>query len=89
MKVRLTRRVESTGRRLHQQIFQRLPGRRYYGGQDNTDQVEQLAIDRAKKLFGADHANVVHSGAQANGRCMRGASRAIPFWRWIWRTAAT
>ncbi len=43
------------------------PGRRYYGGQDNTDQVEQLAIDRAKKLFGADHANVQpHSGAQAN-----------------------
>ena len=43
------------------------PGRRYYGGQDNTDQIEQLAIDRAKKLFGADHANVQpHSGAQAN-----------------------
>ena len=43
------------------------PGRRYYGGQANTDKVEQLAIDRAKKLFGADHANVQpHSGAQAN-----------------------
>lgn len=43
------------------------PGRRYYGGQENTDQVEQLAIDRAKKLFKADHANVQpHSGAQAN-----------------------
>ena len=43
------------------------PGRRYYGGQDNTDQIEQLAIDRAKQLFGADHANVQpHSGAQAN-----------------------
>ena len=43
------------------------PGRRYYGGQENTDQVEQLAIDRAKQLFGADHANVQpHSGAQAN-----------------------
>ncbi len=43
------------------------PGRRYYGGQVNTDQVEQLAIDRVKKLFGADHANVQpHSGAQAN-----------------------
>ena len=43
------------------------PGRRYYGGQENTDQIEQLAIDRAKKLFGADHANVQpHSGAQAN-----------------------
>lgn len=43
------------------------PGRRYYGGQHNTDQIEQLAIGRAKQLFGADHANVQpHSGAQAN-----------------------
>ena len=43
------------------------PGRRYYGGQHNTDQIEQLAIDRAKQLFGADHANIQpHSGAQAN-----------------------
>lgn len=43
------------------------PGRRYYGGQEFTDQVEQLAIDRAKKLFNADHANVQpHSGAPAN-----------------------
>lgn len=43
------------------------PGRRYYGGQTFTDPLEQLAIDRAKKLFGADHANVQpHSGAPAN-----------------------
>ena len=43
------------------------PGRRYYGGQQYTDQVEQLAIDHAKQLFRADHANVQpHSGAQAN-----------------------
>ena len=43
------------------------PGKRYYGGQENTDQVEQIAIDRAKKLFKADHANVQpHSGAPAN-----------------------
>lgn len=43
------------------------PNRRYYGGQENTDQIEQIAIDRAKALFGADHANVQpHSGAQAN-----------------------
>ncbi len=43
------------------------PGKRYYGGQDNTDKVEQLAIDRAKQLFNADHANVQpHSGAPAN-----------------------
>ena len=44
-----------------------LPSRRYYGGQDNTDRVERLAIARACRLFGADHANVQpHSGAQAN-----------------------
>lgn len=43
------------------------PGRRYYGGQENTDKIEMLAIERAKKLFGADHANVQSlSGAQAN-----------------------
>lgn len=43
------------------------PGKRYYGGQINTDKVENIAIDRAKKLFGADHANVQpHSGAPAN-----------------------
>ena len=43
------------------------PGRRYYGGQTNTDQLEQLAIDRAKQLFRADHASVQpHSGAPAN-----------------------
>ena len=43
------------------------PGRRYYGGQEFTDQVEQLAIERAKHLFKADHANVQpHSGAPAN-----------------------
>ena len=43
------------------------PGRRYYGGCDYADVAESLAIDRAKRLFGADHANVQpHSGAQAN-----------------------
>lgn len=43
------------------------PGRRYYGGQENTDIIEQLAIDRAKEIFHADHANVQGlSGAAAN-----------------------
>ena len=43
------------------------PGRRYYGGCVHVDEVEQLAIDRAKEIFGADHANVQpHAGAQAN-----------------------
>src|SRR5215212_6058083 len=43
------------------------PGKRYYGGCEFMDVVEQLAIDRAKEIFGADHANVQpHSGSQAN-----------------------
>ena len=43
------------------------PGKRYYGGCEFMDVVEQLAIDRAKELFAADHANVQpHSGSQAN-----------------------
>src|SRR6478735_344297 len=43
------------------------PGKRYYGGCEFADKVEQLAIDRAKELFGAEHANVQsHSGTQAN-----------------------
>src|SRR5437870_12507823 len=43
------------------------PGRHYYGGCENADRAEQMAIDRAKALFGAEHANVqAHSGTQAN-----------------------
>ena len=43
------------------------PGKRYYGGNENIDKIENLAIERAKKLFNADHANVQpHSGANAN-----------------------
>src|SRR5438094_3427828 len=43
------------------------PGRRYYGGCENVDVVEELAIQRAKQIFGADHVNVQpHSGSQAN-----------------------
>ena len=43
------------------------PGKRYYGGCEIVDQIEQLAIDRAKELFGAEHANVQpHAGAQTN-----------------------
>src|SRR5580700_4838527 len=43
------------------------PGKRYYGGCENVDRVEQLAIDRAKEIFASEHANVqAHSGTQAN-----------------------
>src|SRR3712207_1068916 len=47
------------------------PGRRYYGGCEHVDVIEQLAIDRLKTLFGADYANVQpHSGSQANAAAM-------------------
>jgi glycine hydroxymethyltransferase len=59
--------MEAMGSPLTNKYAEGLPGKRYYGGCEFVDQVEQLAIDRAKQLFGADHANVQpHSGAQAN-----------------------
>lgn len=59
--------LDALGSVLTNKYSEGYPGRRYYGGQEFTDQIEQLAIDRAKKLFGADHANVQpHSGAPAN-----------------------
>lgn len=59
--------LEAMGSPLTNKYAEGLPGRRYYGGCEIVDQVEQLAIDRAKQLFGADHANVQpHSGASAN-----------------------
>lgn len=59
--------LQALGSVLTNKYSEGYPGRRYYGGQENTDQVETLAIERAKQLFGADHANVQpHSGAQAN-----------------------
>ncbi|MGH7659038.1 MAG: serine hydroxymethyltransferase, partial [Gemmatimonadales bacterium] len=59
--------LEATGTPLSNKYAEGYPGRRYYGGCEIVDQVEQLAIDRAKELFGAEHANVQpHSGAQAN-----------------------
>jgi glycine hydroxymethyltransferase len=59
--------LEAMGTPLTNKYAEGLPGKRYYGGCEFVDQVEQLAIDRAKKLFSAEHANVqAHSGAQAN-----------------------
>lgn len=59
--------LEALGSVLTNKYSEGYPGKRYYGGQEFTDQIEQLAIDRAKQLFGADHANVQpHSGAPAN-----------------------
>jgi glycine hydroxymethyltransferase len=59
--------LEAMGSPLTNKYAEGLPGKRYYGGCEIVDQVEQLAIDRARQLFGAEHANVqAHSGAQAN-----------------------
>ncbi len=59
--------LDAMGSVLTNKYSEGYPGKRYYGGQENTDAIEQIAIDRAKKLFNADHANVQpHSGAPAN-----------------------
>lgn len=59
--------LEATGTVLTNKYAEGYPGKRYYGGCEFVDQVEELAIQRAKSLFGAEHANVQpHSGAQAN-----------------------
>jgi glycine hydroxymethyltransferase len=59
--------MEAQGSQLTNKNAEGYPGKRYYGGCEYVDKVEQLAIDRAKALFGADYANVqAHSGSQAN-----------------------
>jgi len=59
--------LEAMGSALTNKYAEGYPGKRYYGGCEFVDQAEQLAIDRAKALFGAEHANVQpHSGTQAN-----------------------
>lgn len=59
--------MEAMGSVMTNKYAEGYPGKRYYGGCENVDVVENLAIERAKKLFGAEHANVQpHSGAQAN-----------------------
>ncbi|MDD2724599.1 MAG: serine hydroxymethyltransferase [Methylovulum sp.] len=59
--------MQALGSQLTNKYAEGYPGKRYYGGCEFVDKVEQLAIDRAKALFGADYANVqAHSGSQAN-----------------------
>src|SRR3989337_4428063 len=63
--------MKAQGSVLTNKYAEGLPGKRYYGGCEVVDEVEQLAIDRAKRLFGAEWANVQpHSGAQANAAVM-------------------
>ena len=79
--------LEAVGTVLTNKYAEGYPGRRYYGGCEQVDVAESLAIARAKALFGAEHANVQpHSGAQANMAvflatlCRR--HRARRTWRW-------
>ena len=63
--------LEAVGSVMTNKYAEGYPGKRYYGGCEFVDVAESLAIDRAKALFGAEHANVQpHSGAQANMACL-------------------
>ena len=63
--------LEAVGSVMTNKYAEGYPGKRYYGGCEYVDVVETLAIERARKLFGAEHANVQpHSGAQANMTAM-------------------
>ncbi len=69
--------MEAMGSCLTNKYAEGYPGKRYYGGCEFVDESEQLAIDRAKQLFGAEYANVQpHSGAQANAAVMLGCINA-------------
>ncbi|VFS43894.1 serine hydroxymethyltransferase 1 [Enterobacter cancerogenus] len=74
--------MQAQGSQLTNKYAEGYPGKRYYGGCEYVDIVEQLAIDRAKELFGADYATSSHTPAlrltlRSIPRC---CSRAIPFW---------
>jgi glycine hydroxymethyltransferase len=76
--------LTSMGSILTNKYAEGLPGKRYYGGCENVDQVEQLAIDRLCKLFRANWANVQpHSGAQANAAvflaCLKPGDKILGF----------
>ena len=63
--------MEAQGSVLTNKYAEGYPGKRYYGGCENVDVIETLAIERAKRLFGAEHANVQpHSGSQAKLWCV-------------------
>src|SRR5690606_29403926 len=69
--------MEAAGSVLTNKYAEGLPKKRYYGGCEVVDEIEQIAIDRAKKLFGATWANVQpHSGAQANAAVMLACLKA-------------
>src|SRR5690606_35628823 len=76
--------LEAAGSVLTNKYAEGYPGKRYYGGCEVVDEVEQLAIDRAKELFGASYANVQpHSGSQANtavyAACLKPGDKILGF----------
>jgi len=76
--------MEAMGSVLTNKYAEGYPGKRYYGGCEVVDDVEQIAIDRAKELFGAEYANVQpHSGSQANGAvylaCLKPGDKVLGF----------
>jgi len=79
--------IEATASLMTNKYAEGYPGRRYYGGCEWVDVAERLAIERAKQLFGAEHANVQpHSGTQANTAVyLPSSSPVTPFWGWISR----
>ena len=82
--------LEATGSVLTNKYSEGYPQRRYYQGNANVDTIENLAIERAKKLFGADHANVQpYSGSTANAAVyMAFLIRGIRFWDSIFAPVA-
>lgn len=83
--------LQAQGSVLTNKYAEGLPGRRYYGGCEYVDVVENIARDRAKALFGAEFANVQpHSGAQANAAVLHALmSPGSTCSAWTWPTAAT
>lgn len=83
--------MAAQGSQLTNKYAEGYPGRRYYGGCEHVDVVEQLAIDRLKKLYGAEAANVQpHSGAQANQAVfLPSSSPATRSWACRWPRVAT
>ena len=76
--------MEATGSVLTNKYAEGYPGKRYYGGCEVVDEIEQIAIDRAKALFGAEYANVQpHSGSQANtavfAACLKPGDKFLGF----------
>ena len=83
--------LQAVGTVLTNKYAEGYPGRRYYGGCEHVDAIEELARQRAKKLFGAQHVNVQpHSGSQANmAVCLTVLEPGMLSSDWTWRTAGT